>query len=92
MTSALGKNDMKAIGLHMALDLIHQKRQRDMITGLMTKTEAGRPDWNQVLKLINAPWLAADIRVLWLSYRLCKLKIISTCTLAFSLVKEDYGI
>ena len=48
MTSALGKNDMKAIGLHMALDLIHQKRQRDMITGLMTKTEAGRPDWNQV--------------------------------------------
>ncbi|XP_072023995.1 NADPH oxidase 5-like [Amphiura filiformis] len=53
MTSALGKNDMKAIGLHMALDLIHQKRQRDMITGLMTKTEAGRPDWNQVFKQLE---------------------------------------
>ncbi|XP_033636875.1 NADPH oxidase 5-like [Asterias rubens] len=48
MTSALGKNDMKAIGLHMALDLIHKKKQRDTITGLMTRTQAGRPDWDQV--------------------------------------------
>ena len=56
MTWALGKNYMKAIGLHMALDLIHQKRQRDMITGLMTKTEAGRPEWNQVL--MHLDWVS----------------------------------
>lgn len=48
MTSALRKTDMKAIGLQMALDLIHKKSEKDLITGLRTKTEAGRPDWNQV--------------------------------------------
>ncbi|XP_038049644.1 NADPH oxidase 5-like [Patiria miniata] len=48
MTAALGKHDMKAIGLHMALDLIHKKKRRDMITGLMTRTQPGRPDWDRV--------------------------------------------
>ncbi|XP_051484516.1 NADPH oxidase 5 [Apus apus] len=48
MTSALGKNDMKAIGLQMALDLLAAKEQRDSITGLRTRTQPGRPDWSQV--------------------------------------------
>ena len=48
MTSALRKTDMKAIGLQMALDLIHKKENRDLITGLKTRTQTGRPDWNQV--------------------------------------------
>ncbi|XP_075362746.1 NADPH oxidase 5 [Mycteria americana] len=48
MTSALGKNDMKAIGLQMALDLLAAKEQRDSITGLRTRTQPGRPDWNKV--------------------------------------------
>ena len=39
---------MKAIGLHMALDLIHEKQQKDLITGLQTRTLAGRPDWDKV--------------------------------------------
>ncbi len=55
MTSAVAKKDMKAVELHTALDLIHQKRHRDMITGLMTKTEAGRPDWDQVRSRLNQP-------------------------------------
>lgn len=50
MTSALKKTDMKAIGLQMALDLIHKKDRRDLITGLKTRTEAGRPDWGKVMK------------------------------------------
>ncbi|NWY60408.1 NOX5 oxidase, partial [Chionis minor] len=48
MTSALGKNDMKAIGLQMALDLLAAKEQRDSITGLRTRTQPGRPDWSKV--------------------------------------------
>ncbi|KAM6388103.1 NADPH oxidase 5-like [Pluvialis apricaria] len=48
MTSALSKNDMKAIGLQMALDLLATKEQRDSITGLRTRTQPGRPDWSKV--------------------------------------------
>ena len=51
MTSALSKTDMKAIGLQMALDLIHKKEKRDLITGLKTRTQAGRPNWNEVNNL-----------------------------------------
>lgn len=48
MTSALNKNDMKGIGLQLALDLIHAKNSVDMITGLRTKTSPGRPNWDKV--------------------------------------------
>ncbi|XP_046849727.1 NADPH oxidase 5-like [Xenia sp. Carnegie-2017] len=46
MTSALRKQDMKALGLQLALELLHEKR--DLITGLRTRTNAGRPDWDEV--------------------------------------------
>ena len=48
MTSALKKEDMKGIGLQLALDLIHAKKSVDMITGLRTKTSPGRPNWDKV--------------------------------------------
>ncbi|XP_068266719.1 NADPH oxidase 5 [Nyctibius grandis] len=48
VTSALSKNDMKAIGLQVALDLLAAKEQRDSITGLRTRTQPGRPDWSKV--------------------------------------------
>uniref|UniRef100_A0A8V5HCB0 Uncharacterized protein n=1 Tax=Melopsittacus undulatus TaxID=13146 RepID=A0A8V5HCB0_MELUD len=48
MTSALGKQDMKGIGLQLALDLLAAKEQRDSITGLRTRTQPGRPDWSKV--------------------------------------------
>ncbi|XP_030852380.1 NADPH oxidase 5 isoform X2 [Strongylocentrotus purpuratus] len=50
MTSALSPSDMKAIGLHVALDLIHKKNKRDTITGLMTRTQPGRPNWEEVFQ------------------------------------------
>nr|XP_034987607.1 NADPH oxidase 5 [Zootoca vivipara] len=50
MTSALGKNDMKAIGLQMALDLLAKKEKKDSITGLKTRTQPGRPDWNKLFQ------------------------------------------
>ncbi|NWV66226.1 NOX5 oxidase, partial [Malurus elegans] len=48
MTSALGKGDMKALGLQVALDLLAAKENRDSITGLRTRTQPGRPDWAKV--------------------------------------------
>nr|KAF6393057.1 NADPH oxidase 5 [Pipistrellus kuhlii] len=54
MTSALGKNDMKAIGLQMALDLVAKKEKKDSITGLQTRTQPGRPDWSKVFQKVAA--------------------------------------
>ena len=48
MTSAASKNDMKGIGLQMALELLHEKRGTDIITGLKTRTKPGRPNWKEV--------------------------------------------
>ena len=48
MTAALKKEDMKALGLQLALELIHEKKERDLITGLRTKTNPGRPNWDKV--------------------------------------------
>ncbi|CAH1394266.1 unnamed protein product, partial [Nezara viridula] len=50
ITSALQKTDMKAVGLQLALDLLHEKEKRDLITGLKTRTNAGRPNWDKVFK------------------------------------------
>ena len=48
MTAAQKKTDMKGIGLQIALDMMHEKSDKDLITGLKTKTQPGRPDWNKV--------------------------------------------
>ncbi|XP_045892941.1 NADPH oxidase 5 [Micropterus dolomieu] len=53
MTSALGKNDMKAIGLQMALDLLAKKEKVDSITGLRTRTQPGRPEWGKVFQKVS---------------------------------------
>ncbi|KAG5273670.1 hypothetical protein AALO_G00154140 [Alosa alosa] len=53
MTSALSKNDMKAIGLQMALDLLAKKEMRDSITGLRTRTQPGRPEWSKVFQKVS---------------------------------------
>ncbi|XP_077173409.1 NADPH oxidase 5 isoform X7 [Paroedura picta] len=50
MTSALSKNDVKAVGLQIALELLARKEKRDCITGLKTRTHPGRPDWSQVFQ------------------------------------------
>ena len=50
ITSAKSKTDLKGIGLQMALDLIHNQEQYDLLTGLKTRTQPGRPNWNVVSK------------------------------------------
>ncbi|XP_014613569.1 PREDICTED: NADPH oxidase 5 [Polistes canadensis] len=53
ITSALQKHDMKAVGLQLAMDLLHEKEKRDLITGLKTRTNAGRPNWDKVFKQLR---------------------------------------
>jgi hypothetical protein len=48
MTAAASRNDMKGLGLQMAMEIMHRKDKRDVITGLKTRTQAGRPNWKQV--------------------------------------------
>ena len=44
---------MKAVGLQLALDLMHEKEKRDLVTGLKSRTNAGRPNWNKVFTQIR---------------------------------------
>ncbi|XP_041972377.1 NADPH oxidase 5 isoform X2 [Aricia agestis] len=53
VTSALQRADMRAVGLQLALDLLHQKEKRDLITGLKTRTNAGRPNWDKVFQRLQ---------------------------------------
>ncbi|XP_059338378.1 NADPH oxidase 5 [Ammospiza nelsoni] len=54
MTSALGRGDVKALGLQLALDLLAAREQRDSISGLRCRTQPGRPDWDQVFARVAA--------------------------------------
>lgn len=47
VTSAAGKSDIQ-----MALDSMHEKEKRDLITGLKTRTKPGRPDWDTFFREI----------------------------------------
>ncbi|KAJ8311769.1 hypothetical protein KUTeg_011124 [Tegillarca granosa] len=53
MTAAKQKTDMRGIGLQIALDLMRQKEEVDLITGLRTKTEPGRPNFNKLFHDIS---------------------------------------
>ncbi|KAK3094338.1 hypothetical protein FSP39_000462 [Pinctada imbricata] len=48
MTAAQTKTDIKGVGLQVALDLLHQKEKKCLITGLKTRTKAGRPNWHEL--------------------------------------------
>lgn len=54
ITSAIDESDMKAVGLKLALDLMHEKEERDSITGLKSRSRAGRPDWKRFFDNIEA--------------------------------------
>ena len=50
---ALQKTDMKSVFLQLAMDLNFKKEQRDLVTGLKSRTNAGRPNWNKVFTKIK---------------------------------------
>jgi predicted ferric reductase len=53
VTSALQRSDMKAVALQMALDLLHKREDRDLVTGLKARTNAGRPNWDKVFTKVR---------------------------------------
>jgi len=48
VTSALQRTDMRAVSLQLALDILHRREDRDLITGLRSRTNAGRPNWDKI--------------------------------------------
>lgn len=52
--TAMEPAQTKSIGLQLALYLAHEKNKKDLVTGLRTRTMAGRPNWddffNQILE------------------------------------------
>ena len=44
---------MKSVFLQLAMDLNFKKEQRDLVTGLKARTNAGRPNWNKVFTKIK---------------------------------------
>ena len=53
VTSALQRTDMKAVALQMALDILHQKEDKDLLTGLKARTNPGRPNWDKVFTRVR---------------------------------------
>ena len=54
VTSALQKSDMKAVSLQLALDILHRKEDRDLVTGLRSRTNAGISHFNAGISHFNA--------------------------------------
>ena len=50
---ALQKTDMKSVFLKLAMDLYFEKQQRDVVTGLKSRTNTGRPNWHMVFAKIQ---------------------------------------
>lgn len=48
LTDAEQASDMKSSSLFIALDLLHEKTQVDLFTGLRTQTKTGQPDWTAI--------------------------------------------
>ncbi len=44
-----GRVDLTAGALGVAREIVHQRTQRDLVTGLRAKTHFGRPDWDALL-------------------------------------------
>uniref|UniRef100_A0A1X7TJB0 Ferric reductase NAD binding domain-containing protein n=1 Tax=Amphimedon queenslandica TaxID=400682 RepID=A0A1X7TJB0_AMPQE len=65
ITSALQRTDVKALGLQMALDLIHKEKNIDLITGLKTRTQTGRPSWDKIMQIYPFYWY---VKLLVLKY------------------------
>ena len=53
VTSAHYESDMSAIALQLALDLMHEKEERDLITGLKSRAKPGRPQWESFFQDIK---------------------------------------
>ena len=53
LTSGPKANDMNTVVLKMAMDILYNKEEKDLLTGLRARTKSGRPDWDKVFKQIK---------------------------------------
>ncbi|XP_071825647.1 NADPH oxidase 5-like isoform X1 [Apostichopus japonicus] len=53
MTKQLHENDMRGIALQMILQTIRSKSKKDILTGLKTHLQVGRPKWDKVFEDIS---------------------------------------
>ncbi|KAK3760480.1 hypothetical protein RRG08_014329 [Elysia crispata] len=53
MTGAPSQYDIHGVGVQMALDLVREAKSTDLITGLTTRTQGGRPDFDKLLSDIK---------------------------------------
>lgn len=51
--TAMEPAQIKTMGLQLALYLIHEKDNKDLVTGLKTRTKAGRPNWDEFFAKIE---------------------------------------
>ena len=56
---------MKSVFLQLAMDLNFKKEQRDLVTGLKSRTNAGRPNWNKVSISV---YLLISTHIYWYLY------------------------
>jgi predicted ferric reductase len=47
-----GQANMKSSTLNIAMELLRQKNQTDLVTGLQARTHMGRPDWDNIFTMI----------------------------------------
>ncbi|GFN95780.1 NADPH oxidase 5 [Plakobranchus ocellatus] len=47
MTAAPNQYEVNGVGVQMALDLVHNAKKTDLLTGLATRTQGGRPDFDK---------------------------------------------
>lgn len=52
LTGAQKRSDMKSSTLFMAMDLMHSRSQVDLITGLKSRTQTGRPNWDEIFSSV----------------------------------------
>lgn len=49
MTKELHHDRMRSLALQMALQTIHKTTKKDLLTGLKTRLQSGRPNWDKVI-------------------------------------------
>ena len=47
------RSEVQGVGVQVALDIVYQQDKTDLLTGLQTRTQAGRPNWRKVSKLFS---------------------------------------
>ena len=63
ITRATSKTDMCAISLRMAMNLFYKKKQRDLLTGLQSRTIAGRPRLTKLFRRLREENKANSVEV-----------------------------